>query len=180
MRDEQLMASERVAVHELPTPLGFWHWSGKVYGQRSQDWLNISDPRSHDQLMEELDRTVAAKGGDVRAAVHDIAQRFTSTTAQFSVHERDQASDLSDSHCFLLAVTLTRLRVALLPYFLAYHCMRRAKTVRVGVCGYRRKAVLLTLSFAACRRGPYVLFDMYCLLFATCRTKRWSRLRRTA
>lgn len=41
--------------------------------------------------------------------------------------------------------------------------MRRAKTVRVGVCGYRRKAVLLTLSFAACRRGPYVLFDMYLL-----------------
>lgn len=41
MRDEQLMASERVAVHELPTPLGFWHWSGKVYGQRSQDWLNV-------------------------------------------------------------------------------------------------------------------------------------------
>ena len=41
MRDEQLMASERVAVHELPTPLGFWHWSGKVYGQRSQDWLDV-------------------------------------------------------------------------------------------------------------------------------------------
>ncbi|MGE6126089.1 DUF2390 domain-containing protein [Aeromonas rivipollensis] len=41
MRDERLMASERVAVHELPTPLGFWHWSGKVYGQRSQDWLNV-------------------------------------------------------------------------------------------------------------------------------------------
>ena len=41
MRDEQLMASERVAVHELPTPLGFWHWSGKVYGERSQDWLNV-------------------------------------------------------------------------------------------------------------------------------------------
>ncbi|WP_429110545.1 DUF2390 domain-containing protein [Aeromonas media] len=41
MRDEQLMASERVAVHELPTPLGFWHWSGKVYGQRSQDWLEV-------------------------------------------------------------------------------------------------------------------------------------------
>lgn len=41
MRDEQLMASERVAVHELPTPLGFWHWSGKVYGQRNQDWLEV-------------------------------------------------------------------------------------------------------------------------------------------
>ena len=41
MRDEQLMASERVAVHELPTPLGFWHWSGKVYGERSQDWLDV-------------------------------------------------------------------------------------------------------------------------------------------
>ena len=41
MHDEQLMASERVAVHELPTPLGFWHWSGKVYGERSQDWLNV-------------------------------------------------------------------------------------------------------------------------------------------
>ena len=41
MRDEQLMASERVAVHELPTPIGFWHWSGKVYGERSQDWLDV-------------------------------------------------------------------------------------------------------------------------------------------
>ena len=41
MRDERLMASDRVAVHELPTPLGFWHWSGKVYGQRSQDWLDV-------------------------------------------------------------------------------------------------------------------------------------------
>ena len=41
MRDEQLMESERVAVHELPTPLGFWHWSGKVYGERSQDWLDV-------------------------------------------------------------------------------------------------------------------------------------------
>ncbi|WP_043132962.1 DUF2390 domain-containing protein [Aeromonas media] len=41
MRDEQLMASERVAVHELPTPLGFWHWSGKVYGERNQDWLEV-------------------------------------------------------------------------------------------------------------------------------------------
>ncbi|MBS4641422.1 DUF2390 domain-containing protein [Aeromonas media] len=41
MRDERLMASDRVAVHELPTPLGFWHWSGKVYGERSQDWLNV-------------------------------------------------------------------------------------------------------------------------------------------
>ena len=43
MRDEQLMASERVAVHELPTPLGFWHWSGKVYGERSQDWLTVQE-----------------------------------------------------------------------------------------------------------------------------------------
>ncbi|MCY9824227.1 DUF2390 domain-containing protein [Aeromonas media] len=41
MRDERLMASERVAVHELPTPLCFWHWSGKVYGERSQDWLDV-------------------------------------------------------------------------------------------------------------------------------------------
>ncbi|WP_323893622.1 DUF2390 domain-containing protein [Aeromonas allosaccharophila] len=41
MRDEQLMASERVAVHELPTPIGFWHWSGKIYGERSQDWLTV-------------------------------------------------------------------------------------------------------------------------------------------
>jgi len=41
LRDERLMASDRVAVHELPTPLGFWHWSGKVYGERSQDWLNV-------------------------------------------------------------------------------------------------------------------------------------------
>ena len=41
MRDEQLMASERIAVHELPTPLGFWHWSGKIYGERSQDWLTV-------------------------------------------------------------------------------------------------------------------------------------------
>ena len=41
MRDERLMASDRVAVHELPTPLGFWHWSGKVYGERSQDWLDV-------------------------------------------------------------------------------------------------------------------------------------------
>ena len=41
MRDERLMASDRVAVHELPTPIGFWHWSGKVYGERSQDWLDV-------------------------------------------------------------------------------------------------------------------------------------------
>jgi uncharacterized protein (TIGR02444 family) len=41
LRDQQLMASERIAVHELPTPLGFWHWSGKVYGERSQDWLTV-------------------------------------------------------------------------------------------------------------------------------------------
>jgi len=43
LRDEQLMASERVAVHELPTPIGFWHWSGKVYGERSQDWLTVQE-----------------------------------------------------------------------------------------------------------------------------------------
>ena len=41
MRDERGVAAERVAVHELPTPLGFWHWSGKVYGERSQDWLTV-------------------------------------------------------------------------------------------------------------------------------------------
>ena len=41
MRDERGMAAERVAIHELPTPLAFWHWSGKVYGTRSQDWLSL-------------------------------------------------------------------------------------------------------------------------------------------
>ena len=41
MHDDPLIAPERVAVHELPTPIGFWHWSGKVYGERSQDWLNV-------------------------------------------------------------------------------------------------------------------------------------------
>mgnify|MGYP006876723372 CR=1 FL=1 len=55
-------------------------------------------------------------------------QRIDHETGQYCERDgRDQASDLSDSHCFLLAVTLTRLRVALLPYFLAYHCMRRRK-----------------------------------------------------
>ena len=29
------------AAHASPTPLGFWHWSGKVYGERSQDWLDV-------------------------------------------------------------------------------------------------------------------------------------------
>ncbi len=28
LRDEQLMASERIAAHELPGPLDFWQWSG--------------------------------------------------------------------------------------------------------------------------------------------------------
>ena len=41
MHDDPLIATERVAVHELPTPIGFWHWSGKVYGERSQDWLDV-------------------------------------------------------------------------------------------------------------------------------------------
>ena len=41
MRDEQLMASERIAAHELPGPLDFWQWSGEVYGARSQDWLSV-------------------------------------------------------------------------------------------------------------------------------------------
>jgi uncharacterized protein (TIGR02444 family) len=52
LRDEQLMTTEQVAVHELPTPLGFWHWSGKVYGERNQDWL-----------------TVQAQGGNVNLAL---------------------------------------------------------------------------------------------------------------
>ncbi|PTT49445.1 DUF2390 domain-containing protein [Aeromonas sp. HMWF014] len=46
------MTTEQVAVHELPTPLGFWHWSGKVYGERNQDWL-----------------TVQAQGGNVNLAL---------------------------------------------------------------------------------------------------------------
>ena len=25
----------------LPSPLRFWHWSGKLYGSRSQDWLTV-------------------------------------------------------------------------------------------------------------------------------------------
>lgn len=41
MRDEQLMTSERIDAHELPGPLDFWHWSGEVYGARSQDWLSV-------------------------------------------------------------------------------------------------------------------------------------------
>ena len=52
MHDDPLIATERVAVHELPTPIGFWHWSGKVYGERSQDWL-----------------TVQAQGGNVNLAL---------------------------------------------------------------------------------------------------------------
>lgn len=41
MRDTATMTDERVASHELPSPLEFWHWSGKHYGQRSQDWLEV-------------------------------------------------------------------------------------------------------------------------------------------
>ena len=41
MHDDPLIATERVVVHELLTPIGFWHWSGKVYGERSQDWLDV-------------------------------------------------------------------------------------------------------------------------------------------
>ena len=25
----------------LPSPLGFWHWSGKTYGARPGDWLTV-------------------------------------------------------------------------------------------------------------------------------------------
>ncbi|MGY3941860.1 DUF2390 domain-containing protein [Aeromonas tecta] len=41
MRDELSMTSDRVASHELPTPLDFWRWSGECYGERSQDWLEV-------------------------------------------------------------------------------------------------------------------------------------------
>ncbi|MGK4474280.1 DUF2390 domain-containing protein [Aeromonas molluscorum] len=27
----------------LPSPLRFWHWSGKLYGSRSQDWLDVQE-----------------------------------------------------------------------------------------------------------------------------------------
>ncbi|ULH01874.1 DUF2390 domain-containing protein [Aeromonas caviae] len=41
MRDEALMASERVSPDALPTPSEFWTWSTGAYGQRSQDWLHV-------------------------------------------------------------------------------------------------------------------------------------------
>ncbi|MDH0347853.1 DUF2390 domain-containing protein [Aeromonas dhakensis] len=41
MRDEQLITRERIDAHELPGPLDFWHWSGEIYGARSQDWLSV-------------------------------------------------------------------------------------------------------------------------------------------
>ncbi|MGY3904532.1 DUF2390 domain-containing protein [Aeromonas lusitana] len=41
MRDTATMTDERIASHELPSPVEFWHWSGKHYGQRSQDWLEV-------------------------------------------------------------------------------------------------------------------------------------------
>ncbi|MGL6264489.1 DUF2390 domain-containing protein [Aeromonas jandaei] len=43
MRDEMLMAPERVAADELPSPRGFWLWSGEVYGARSHDWLTVQE-----------------------------------------------------------------------------------------------------------------------------------------
>ncbi|PJG59099.1 DUF2390 domain-containing protein [Aeromonas cavernicola] len=30
-----------VALNELPSADHFWHWSGKIYGERSQDWLTV-------------------------------------------------------------------------------------------------------------------------------------------
>ncbi|MEL3921439.1 DUF2390 domain-containing protein [Aeromonas enteropelogenes] len=41
MRNLSLVANDTIAEHELPGPLDFWHWSGKVYGERSQDWLTV-------------------------------------------------------------------------------------------------------------------------------------------
>lgn len=41
MRDELSMTAERVASHELPNPVDFWHWSSKRYAERSQDWLEV-------------------------------------------------------------------------------------------------------------------------------------------
>ncbi|WP_349919392.1 DUF2390 domain-containing protein [Aeromonas veronii] len=41
MRDMATMTDERVPCHALPSPLDFWNWSGKHYGQRSQDWLQV-------------------------------------------------------------------------------------------------------------------------------------------
>lgn len=72
MRDEQLMAAERVAVHELPTPLGFWHWSGKIYGERSQDWL-----------------TVQAQGGNVNLAL--LLHRLDQTDIQVDLTDLQPA-----------------------------------------------------------------------------------------
>jgi uncharacterized protein (TIGR02444 family) len=72
LRDEQLMAAERVAVHELPTPLGFWHWSGKIYGERSQDWL-----------------TVQAQGGNVNLAL--LLHRLDQTDIQVDLTDLQPA-----------------------------------------------------------------------------------------
>lgn len=72
MRDKQLMAAERVAVHELPTPLGFWHWSGKIYGERSQDWL-----------------TVQAQGGNVNLAL--LLHRLDQTDIQVDLTDLQPA-----------------------------------------------------------------------------------------
>ncbi|POG22258.1 DUF2390 domain-containing protein [Aeromonas bestiarum] len=66
------MAAERVAVHELPTPLGFWHWSGKVYGERSQDWL-----------------TVQAQGGNVNLAL--LLYRLDQTDIQVDLTDLQPA-----------------------------------------------------------------------------------------
>ena len=43
MRNLSLVANDTVAEHELPGPLDFWHWSGEVYGARSQDWLQVQE-----------------------------------------------------------------------------------------------------------------------------------------
>lgn len=43
MRDTATMTDEGIASHTLPSPVEFWHWSGKRYGQRSQDWLQVQD-----------------------------------------------------------------------------------------------------------------------------------------
>ncbi|ATM01248.1 hypothetical protein CK910_09200 [Aeromonas sp. CA23] len=66
------MAAERVAVHELPTPLGFWHWSGKIYGERSQDWL-----------------TVQAQGGNVNLAL--LLHRLDQTDIQVDLTDLQPA-----------------------------------------------------------------------------------------
>lgn len=41
MHDGATMTIARVASHELPEPQAFWHWSGKFYGARSRDWLQL-------------------------------------------------------------------------------------------------------------------------------------------